>query len=236
VSRAATQTQKDVVAWFDAIYQRKGARYLRPAWAYLIFPNLLETRQSDRFLDVACGTGLLLHAARNYTAHLHGVEISAVAATMACAQVPEASILLASAEALPYSDCSFDRITCLGSLERMLDVSRALDEMRRVGSDKARYCFMVRNSNTRSWRYLAGLAAQQRADSHAGADKLDNWRRLLESKGFRVLRILPDQYPMQRWRRWFAAGHGTMDPRVPIESRSPLERANEFIFVLEKSS
>jgi len=235
VIRAVTQTQEGVVAWFDATYRRKGARYLRPAWAYLVFPELLETKPGDVLLDVACGTGLLLRAARNYTARLHGIDISPVAVALARSHVPEGEILVGSAEALPYPAGSFDRITCLGSLERMLDVNRALDEMCRVGRERARYCFMVRNSNTRSWRYLAGLTARKRSESHAGADTLDNWRRLFESHRFHVLRILPDQYPIQRRRRWFGLAHGRIDCRFPIESRAPLERANEFIFVLEKS-
>ena len=44
----------------------------------------------------------------------------------------------ANAESLPYRDARFDNITWIGSLERMLDVRRALFELRRVGKTDAR--------------------------------------------------------------------------------------------------
>jgi hypothetical protein len=116
----------------------------------------------------------------------------------------------------------------------MLDVSKALHEMKRVGTARAKYCFLVRNSNTPGWRYFAPFAATYRANGHAGADTLQNWGRLFEARGFRVNDVLPDQYPLHRRRRWVSLGLRRVDFRRPLGSRTPLERANEFVFLLEK--
>jgi hypothetical protein len=63
---------------------------------------------------------------------------------------------------------------------------------------------------------------------------LGNWRLLFESHGFRVADVLPDQYPLQRRQRWASLFLKPVDFRRPLSSRAPLERANEFVFLLEK--
>jgi ubiquinone/menaquinone biosynthesis C-methylase UbiE len=226
------QTQQAVVDWFDATYRRKGAWYLRPVRAYFVFLELLDARPEHRLLDVACGPGVLLRAASEYTGKLHGVDISAVAIEQAHRAIPSATLTVGNAEQLPYGDGRFDLITCLGSLERMLNASRALREMHRVGAPTAKYCFLVRNSQSVGWRWWAPIAARYRVQGHAGADTLENWWRLFESAGFCVMDVLPDQYPLQRRRRWAMR---RVDFRQPIKSAAPLELANEFVFLLEKA-
>lgn len=226
--------QRDVAAWFDGIYRKLGPHYLRPRHAYLIFLELLGATRDDRLLDVACGPGVLLQAASEYTDFLHGIDISHVALARAMADIPNAQLIRGNAERLPYRSGSFDLITCLGSLERFLDVSNALAEMRRVGKRHAKYCFLVRNSNTYRWRLLAGVNAIARKNGHAGADSLDNWRNLLESSGFSILDALPDQYPLHRRRRWSSLYLQDVDYRAVQTDSSPLDRANEFIFVLQR--
>jgi SAM-dependent methyltransferase len=226
--------QRDIAAWFDSTYARKGARYLRPPEAYMVFPELLDAGHGDDLLDVACGPGLMLGAASGRARRLHGCDISAVALEQARERVPEAQVLLANAEALPYRSEAFDLVTCLGSLERMLDRTRALREMLRVGREGARYCFLVRNSNTRSWKYLTRSAARQPAHGHPDADTVTNWSELFESVGFRILRVLPDQYPLLRRQLWRTLLLQRVDFQRPVTTEAPLERANEFIFLLEK--
>ena len=117
----------------------------------------------------------------------------------------------------------------------MLDVRQVLREMRRVGAPSAKYCFLVRNSDSFGWKWWAPITAQYRAKGHAGADTLTNWQRLFESEGFRVTDVLPDQYPLHRRRRWSSLALRPVDFRKPITPDAPLERANEFVFLLEKT-
>ena len=229
------QAQQAVIDWFDSTYRRKGTRYLRPVRAYFVFLELLGARPEHRLLDVACGPGVLLRAASEYTSKLHGIDISNVAINQGRRAIPTADLCVGNAEHLPYGDAEFDLITCLGSLERMLDQRQVLREMRRVGAPSAKYCFLVRNANSFGWKWWAPITARYRAKGHAGAETLTNWRRLFESEGFTVTRVLPDQYPLHRRRRWSSLALRTVDFRKPITPDAPLEIANEFVFVLEKT-
>ncbi len=230
----STDHQRTIVDWFDDVYRRKGTRYLRPLKAYYVFLELLKARPEQKLLDVACGLGVLLQAATEYTPNLHGIDVSAVAIAHARKRLPRAELLVGNAEHLPYESGTFDLITCLGSLERMIDRRAALAEMRRVGRSGARYCFLVRNSNTRSWQYLAGVEAQHRSGGHADADTIRNWTDLFESAGFRIGAVLPDQYPLHRGKIWGSFFLRRVDFKVPIASRRPIERANSFVFLLDK--
>jgi SAM-dependent methyltransferase len=211
-----------------------GSRYLRPLKGYLVFPELVAASASDALLDVACGPGMLLQAASSRTSRLFGCDISAVALRQARSRVPQAGMALANAEALPYESSAFDVVTCLGSLERMLDRRRALDEMLRVGKPHARYCFLVRNSNTFRWKWIGGTSARRPSRGHADADTIGNWTSLFEGSGYQVHRVLPDQYPLQRRRWWTGLAGGPSDYLTAVVSDAPIERANEFIFLLGK--
>ncbi|MEQ1856285.1 MAG: class I SAM-dependent methyltransferase [Longimicrobiales bacterium] len=226
--------QRRIAAWFDSTYLRKGSRYLRPLQGYMVYPELLGASPSDALLDVACGPGMLLLAASGKTEQLFGCDLSSVAVGLARSRVPTARVSVANAEALPYESSRFDLVTCLGSLERMLDRPRALAEMLRVGTPRARYCFLVRNSNTVGWKYLARSSARRPSRGHADADTLDNWTRLFESAGFLVRQVLPDQYPLLRRRSWRRFVFGPVDYRRPVASSAPVDRANEFVFLLGK--
>ncbi len=92
--------QQHIAAWFDSTYARKGLNYLRPLRAYWIFPELLGVTPRDTLLDIACGPGVLLRAASEYTQRLYGCDISSVAVQRARAQIPAARVLVANAESL----------------------------------------------------------------------------------------------------------------------------------------
>ena len=232
----AQPRQDRITAWFDQVYRRKGRRYLRPVKAYYIYLELLDLEAGKSLLDVACGLGHLLLAASEYGYRMSGVDISEVAVERARTQLPRAEIVRANAECLPYSDGQFNAVTCIGSLERMVDVRQVLAEMLRVGKKDARYCFLVRNSNTFSWKYLTGSPLTRDARGHQGANTEYAWRDLFESAGFRILQALPDQYPLHQKALWRGLHLRKVDFRRVMPSRRPLDRAYEFIFLLEKSN
>jgi len=232
----ADSEQARIIAWFDETYRREGQRYLRPVKAYYVYLELLDIKPGSQLLDVACGLGQLLMAAQEYKCQAFGTDISGTAIAKAREHVPQAALVRANVESLPYADSVFDRITCIGSLERVLNVRRALSEIRRVAKKNARVCFLVRNSNTLTWRYLSGRPSDKRARGHQGADTLRNWRELFQSSGFRILQILPDQYPIHLRAQWSRLNFGKVDYRRTRSSFLPLNFANEFIFLVKKTN
>ena len=86
-----------------------------------------------RVLDAGCGSGFQTArlAARGWTAH--GVDVSAGLLAAARKRLDRPLLALASVEALPYGDASFDGAVCCGStLSFVGDPARALIELGRV--------------------------------------------------------------------------------------------------------
>lgn len=226
--------QDDVATWFEQTYRSAGFRYLRPLAAYPIFLQLLDTRPGEHLLDIACGPGLLLKAAVERGVRASGIDLARAAVDLARRFVPEADVRQGNAETLPFADDTFDCVTCIGSLERFLDRSRALREMRRVARPGARLCLMVRNADTLSWRLWRRALGRQNLRGHQDAGTLDEWRGLFEDQGFTVEQVHVDQWLRQRLRRILRGFRdpGPDRPEPVARPVLPLRWANEFVFVL----
>ncbi len=235
-SNLPQQEQEQVKDWFNQVYRDKGERYLRPSNAYSLFLELLQAKPGQKLLDVACGLGNLLLAAEEYQCQLHGIDISDVAIGKAKSRLPQAQLSTGNAEALPHGDQEFDLVTCLGSLERMLDLDQVLAELSRVGHAQTRYCFLVRNANTLSWRILKQGLGMRNRKGHQGAKSLLHWQTVFAQAGFSVELVLPDQYPLHKRKQWLTLGLYRPDHRRILNSWLPLTYANEFIFLLRKSA
>lgn len=227
--------QQEIAKWFDQTYSRRGEWYLRPVKAYYIFLELLNAQPQENLLDVACGLGRLLKAAEEYDCNLAGVDISKVAIAKAQKNLPKARIEWGNAEHLPFGKNEFDAVTCLGSLERMLNLPVVFKEMQRVTTEDARFCFLVRNENTSSWNLKKGLGLQNK-EGHQGAKSLQAWTQIFEEAGFVIDNVLPDQYPLHKRQLIQALGLKKVDYRSVAQSNQPLEKANEFIFLMRKQS
>ena len=223
--------QERVKDWFEQTYAQRSKLYLRPPEAYEVFMTLLEPVANQQLLDVACGPGRLLEVAQNYQLQLHGIDLSVNAIQLARKVLPIAQLKHGNAEALPYPDQYFDLITCIGSLERFLNLEQALAEQYRVGKPSARYCFMVRNSNTFSWKVIKQGLGLKNTKGHQGAKNLETWSAVFNKAGFRVEQVVPDQWPRKRLMRFVSP---RMDYKKINSSILPIQYANEFIFLLKK--
>lgn len=227
--------QRDVAAWFDETYRKKGLRYLRPPRAYPIFLQLLGLREGQRHLDVACGPGLVLRAARERGIEASGVDLSEAAIELANELLPGIDARVGNAEQLPFEDGTFDGVTCLGSLERFLDRERALREMVRVAKPAARFCFLVRNASTLIWRVWREGFGNREVEGHQDAQTLEDWKALFTRCGLKVVNIVPDQWPRQRWWHLLPGQRPKPDRRERVAgSLMPLRWCNELVFVLER--
>lgn len=229
--------QEGVAAWFDATYREQGFGYLRPFDAYPIFLQLLGAESGESLLDVACGPGLLLRAARERGLDATGIDISHEALGIAGRYAPGARPCHGNAEALPFESGSFRYVTCVGAIERFLDRPRALAEMLRVGAPDARYCFMVRNAATLTWLVWRRWLGRQNRHGHQDADSLESWRELFRRVGFAEEAVYADQWPRQRVRRALRGfrSHDFTRPEPVHHPLLPIRFANEFVFVLRRA-
>ena len=229
------QIQNKVKNWFDDTYQKKRFAYLRPEEAYEIFVSLLNPIKGDKLLDVACGPGLLLKRATAKGINSVGIDISETAIRLSKSFVPNATTLLGNADNLPFPEQGFDFVTCIGSLERFLNTEKSLNEMKRVSKTGARFCFMVRNSETIIWKIYRQFLRRKRTDAHMEAKNLEEWTELFLSNGFEIVSVHPDQWAGFRLRRkiffWRKVDYGKLQKNI-----LPLRYANEFIFILRKKN
>jgi SAM-dependent methyltransferase len=226
-------SQIEIKKWFNKTYQEKGFKYLRPLDAYKIFRTLLAPTQGTKHLDVACGLGLMLKTLEDTQAELHGVELSTEAIKVSQEYCSKSTIVEANAENLPYENNTFDSITCIGSLERMLNRDKALSEQFRVAKRGAKVCLMVRNSENFTWKYIWKPLNLYNKKGHQDALNLDQWKSLFCQNGFIIESIYPDHWPYYRFLKFIL-------PWVQIDTSKvrkfafSIRNAYEFIFVLHK--
>ena len=235
-SSARQIDQASVADWFNETYRTLGFKYLRPVPAYPIYMQLLEAQPGERLLDVACGPGVLLKAALMRGLDATGIDISKKAIELTKEFVPEAKTQVGNAEQLPFDDASFDMLTCIGSLERMFNREKVLQEMHRVVRPGGRLCLMLRNAEAIGWRIWRKALGKQNHRGHQDAKGMDDWRELLEDQGFTVSRIEMDQWGRQRLRRWLRLGRA-WDFKRPEPVAKPIISMNlayEHIFILKR--
>ena len=107
---------------------------LSPITAAAIEPMLTAiTPLSARdLLDVACGTGNLLAVAAARGARATGLDASDGMLAIARSRIAGASVVKGDARAMPFSDGSFDAVTCGFALGHMREPIAALREAARV--------------------------------------------------------------------------------------------------------
>lgn len=226
--------QTDIKNWFDNTYRTKGFRYLRPPEAYEIFVSLLAPESGTKHLDVACGLGLLLKELDRKGVMVFGIDISTEAVNQSKRYCPAAQVEEGNAEDLPYPDNMFDSLTCIGSLERMVNRRIALKEQLRVVKKNGRFCYMVRNSEHFTWKYFLKPLGLENSNGHQDALNLTQWQKLFRENGFNVDAIYPDHWPyfriMKTLQPWKKINTGKLR-KFPFD----INRAYEFIFLLSKN-
>ena len=229
-----TQSQLEIKEWFDQTYKSHGEWYLRPTVAYKIFLTLLEAKNGESLLDVACGLGRMIAVCNESGLKPSGIDISDVAVQKANLKYNDADIRVGNAENLPYPDKNFDYVTCLGSLERMLDRKKALSEMRRVLSDDGRICLLVRNSESWFWKFIQNPLGFVNKKGHQDAKNLEDWSSLFHDSGFNIIEVYKDQWPLMKWKRYLSMGLWNGYNKIH-KGWIPVRYAYEFVYILEKN-
>jgi SAM-dependent methyltransferase len=164
--------------------------------------------EGKQLLDVGCGAGQWLIAAANLGAIPAGIDISQVAIDACRKILPQSELYCRPAEDLPFEDCRFDVISCLGSLEHFLEPEKALREMVRVAKPSARLLILVPNAGFLT-RRLGLYSGTQQKEIREDVRTLAAWECLFESAGLRVVARWKDLHVIStswifrgRWFTW----------------------------------
>jgi SAM-dependent methyltransferase len=131
---------REIAAYYDRLYETQTDVWREHAGHTDAFTrrvvDLVEARGPGRYLDVGCGEGYFLAAARTMAGH--GIDLSRPALARARAR-SGAMVAVAAAERLPFTDGAFDVVTSVGAMEHFLDDAAATAEIRRVLVPGGRY-------------------------------------------------------------------------------------------------
>ncbi len=94
-------------------------------------------------LDIGCGVGQYVAAFRRYSPHVYGLDVAFDRVRKGAATLP--NLMLASSDALPYPDASFDVIVLNEVIEHVRDDRATMREIARVLRPGGRAVFYAPN-------------------------------------------------------------------------------------------
>ncbi len=123
-----------------------------------IMAEQLDIQANDRFLDVACGTGILARYIAKRTGldkHVYGIDINDGMLSVAEREAPDLSWTNASAEQLHFKDNCFEKLGCQFGLMFFRNPEKAVREMYRVLKPQGMLAIAVWDSIENSPGYKA---------------------------------------------------------------------------------
>jgi ubiquinone/menaquinone biosynthesis C-methylase UbiE len=198
-----TDDHRKIKNFYDKVYYKNATADNPPTRHDVQLARKLHVNASSKVLDVACGLGGFLTACHEKGAGVAGVDLSESAINNCKISLPAGEFHACTAEQLPFSDNSFDLITCLGSLEHFVNPVAALKEMVRVATHDAQFLILVPNKDFLT-RKLGLFGGTYQVDAMEVVRTLEEWNSLFESAGLQVKSRWKDLHVMS-W-KWIAAG------------------------------
>lgn len=190
-------TEKEIAAYYDNIYGRKGINSMRPLDYYRqVFNYFGKIKTGSKLVDIGVGTGHILKAAFEKGIKVYGVDISAESINVSKQNVPEAELFVAPGESLPFRENFFDYVVCFGSLEHFLNMDKGLEEMLRVAKSDAKFVIVVPNLNYFLWKFTGKYGTKQQ-DMKETLMNYDDWKKFFEKHGLFVQNVYHDPWPWQ---------------------------------------
>ncbi|MFA6428758.1 MAG: class I SAM-dependent methyltransferase [Candidatus Buchananbacteria bacterium] len=196
------QNSLQLVEFYDKLYRQKQSLAMRPLAAYESLVrefNLAASRGC--FLDVACGTGLLLKTLATLGFETYGVDISPEAVQVSQKNSPSSKVMVGRAEKLPFADNFFDYVSCLGSIEHFSDINQGIKELWRVAKTEAKFFLIVPNRDYFGWWFKSKKGTHQREIGEE-LKSLSQWLVIFRQNDLEILKVAKDNWPYQSL-AWF---------------------------------
>ncbi|OGW83167.1 MAG: hypothetical protein A2Z83_05940 [Omnitrophica bacterium GWA2_52_8] len=187
---------EDIKAEYNHLYETDVIRDEDRAYRWFAGVVYKETVPAARILDIACGAGFFLRelaaASPGGNVSLTGIDISDKAIELARKECPGADYRISVAETLCFSDCYFDAVTCLGSLEHFIDIPNSLKEMNRVIRPGGRVFILVPNMFWYKDILAVLLSGDKRTrnQTHEKFATRRDWMQLIEASGLAILKTI----------------------------------------------
>ena len=186
------ETFEDLRKSYDKIYAKSKFESSNYYYSFSLSFIQKDEQKGKKLLDVGCGSGTLLKLAHKKGFLMYGIDISDIAIKQAKEEVPNAELVIGSAENLPWRNGYFDYVTCICSIEHHLHPDKSIRGIARVLSDNGKAFIMLPNSFfvhdvLRAWLKGEGLGHGQEVERFATAKQ---WRHLLEINGLIVENVV----------------------------------------------
>lgn len=232
-------SNKEIILDYNRIYRSSGIRANSAYYKWLV--RLLNPRPGAKLLDVSCGEGIFLSEALKEVKQIKefGLDISDVAVSVVKKHCPQAMLIVADGQKIPFKDKQFDYVTCLGSLEHYLDPGSGIREIARVAKDSAKFCIVLPNSFDLDLFLHIIKKGDKPVDNFQILEKTatrNEWGNLLGTNGFSVEAV----YGSNLWPELFQErtfkfkSISKFIRRFLIKHFCPLNLAREFIFICKK--
>ena len=154
--------------------------------------ELLDPKPTDLVLDIGCGVGHTLRRVAPKVRLAVGADATAgmlegARTLMSQEGIGNVTLIVATAQFLPFLDAWFDGVTCRLAAHHFADVSRAFAEAARVLVPGGRFVLSDNYApdDPALDRWINDLE-KLRDPSHVREHTVGEWRALLERAGFRV--------------------------------------------------
>ena len=173
---------------YEQIYQSHGIRDEDSFYRWIL--DLLQVQKNKKILDVACCHWILLRESIQRYLEAHGADISQIACEKAKQLAPTSYVISGNAEKLSYPSSTFDYVTCLGSIENMVNSELALQEIHRVLIVNGKACIVVPNRFWFGDIFQIAFLGKDETPCFQPVEKvasLQQWRKWISSRGFKIL-------------------------------------------------